>query len=112
MLSPNRFGASVVLFLLASVAAMAQMPTATVLGLVRDSSGAVIPGVSLTAHNVETGQSRTATTAEDGSYRFVALPVGGYEVRAEHPGFQSELRSALTLAVGQEAVVNFALTVG
>jgi hypothetical protein len=92
--------------------ALAQLPTATILGVVRDSSGAVVPDTALTARNVETGQTRTAISAVDGSYRFSALAVGAYQVRAEHAGFQAEERSGLTLTIGQEAVVNFALQVG
>jgi len=101
------------LFLLWSASvAIAQLPTAAILGVVRDASGAIVPGTSLTARNVETGQTRTAVAGDDGSYRFSALPVGNYEVRVEQPGFRSQLRSGLTLAVGQEAVVNFTLEVG
>ena len=91
---------------------LAQLPTATILGTVRDSTGAVIPGVNITVRNVETGSIRTTTSGANGSYRLVALTVGSYEVRAEQPGFQAEVRSGLTLAVDQEAVVNFALQVG
>ncbi|MBZ5659655.1 MAG: TonB-dependent receptor [Acidobacteriia bacterium] len=91
---------------------MAQMPTATILGIVTDSTGATVPEAKLTARNIETGQTRTATSAADGSYRFSALPVGKYEVRAEKNGFQTNVRSGLTLDVAQEAVVNFALQVG
>ena len=76
-------------FLLSSSLAIAQLPTATVLGSVKDSSGAVVPGVTLTGRNAETGQTRTAVTAGDGSYRFAALPVGTYEIRVEHAGFQA-----------------------
>jgi outer membrane receptor protein involved in Fe transport len=92
--------------------AMAQLPTATILGVVKDSSGAVVPDTTVTSRNLETGQTRTATSAADGSYRFSALAVGAYEVRAEHPGFQTEVRSGLTLTVSAEAVVNFTLQVG
>jgi len=92
--------------------AMSQLPTATILGTVKDSTGAIIPGAAITAKNLETGLTRTAVGAEDGSYRFTALPVGAYEVRAEQPGFRTEVRSGLTLTVSQEAVVNFALQVG
>ena len=92
--------------------AYAQLPTATILGTVRDSSGAVVPGASLTVRNTETGLSRTSTSAADGAYRFSALPVGSYEVRIESAGFQTEVRSGLTLTVGQEAVVNATLQVG
>ena len=92
--------------------AFAQLPTAAILGAVKDASGAVVPGASLTARSTETGQTRTAVSAGDGSYRFSALPVGNYEVRVEQSGFQAAVRSGLTLAVGQEAVVNFTLEVG
>ena len=101
-----------VVFIMAVSVSQAQLPTATILGAVRDASGAVIPGVSLTARNLETGQTRTAATGLDGSYRFSAMPVGSYEVRAEHAGFRSAARMGLTLSVSQEAVVNFALEVG
>ena len=92
--------------------APAQLPTATILGVVKDSSGAVVPGAKMTARSVETGQTRTTTSAADGSYRFPALSVGAYEVRAEQPGFQAASRSGLTLTISQEAVVNFSLEVG
>ena len=91
---------------------LAQLPTATILGVVRDSTGAVVPGVNLTARNTVTRQSRTTMSASDGSYRFSALPVGNYGIRAEHTGFRVEERSGLTLAVDQEAVVNLTLEVG
>ena len=102
------------LFLVATTppGSMAQLPTATILGVVNDSTGAVVPGAQLTARSVETGQTRAAVAADDGSYRFAALAVGNYEVRVEHPGFRSEARSGLQLTVGQEAVVNFTLEVG
>src|SRR5437879_3864499 len=92
--------------------AMSQLPTATILGVLKDSSGAVVPDAAITAKNVETGLTRTAASAADGSYRLSALPVGAYEVRVEHPGFRTEVRSGLTLTVGQEAVVNLTLQVG
>src|SRR3989304_896439 len=90
----------------------AQLPTATILGVVKDATGAVVPDAALTATNVETGQTRTGVSAGDGSYRFSALPVGNYEVRAEHAGFQTAIRSGLTLTISQEAVINFILEVG
>src|SRR5438128_8781123 len=92
--------------------AISQLPTATILGTVKDPTGAVIPGTSITAKSVETGLTRTGVSAEDGSYRLSALPVGAYEVRVELPGFRTELRSGLTLTVSQEAVVNFTLQAG
>ncbi len=90
----------------------AQLPTATVLGTVRDASGAVVPQATLTARNVNTGATRTAVSAADGSYRFAALPVGSYEIQVQQAGFQSAVRSGLQMTVGREAVVDFALQIG
>src|SRR6059036_1113039 len=100
------------LLLIMGKQAMSQLPTCTILGAVKDSSGAVIPGVSITAKNVETGLTRTGMSAEDGSYRFSALPVCSYEVKVELPGFRTEVRSGLTLTVSQEAVINFTMQAG
>ena len=102
------------IFLLMAVlgTALAQLPTATILGVVKDSSGAVVPEATVTARNIDTGQTRAASTSADGSYRLSALPVGNYEVRVEHPGFQTTVRSGLTLAVSQEAVLPVTLEVG
>ena len=83
------FAALILLGMYVSMA-FAQLPTATILGVVKDSSGAVVPAAAVTATNVETGQKRTVSAADEGQYRVSALPVGSYEVRAEHPGFQTE----------------------
>jgi len=99
-------------WLLLGAVALAQLPTATISGTVRDSSGAVIPGVSLTATNSETGMTRTATSGSTGTYRFAALPVATYTVRAEQSGFQAQVRTGLRVTVGEEAVINFTLEVG
>ena len=93
-------------------AGFAQLPTGTILGVVKDTTGAVVPESTITVRNTDTGQSRSAVSATDGSYRFAALAVGNYEIRAEHPGFQTEIRSGVILTVAQDAVVNFTLEVG
>ncbi len=95
-----------------AVSLFGQLPTGTILGSVRDSTGAIIPGVTVTARNTATGLVRTTVSNEDGGYRFPALPVGSYEVRAEQSGFKTNVQSGVTLTVGQEAVLNFALQVG
>ena len=101
-----------VLLLFASAAPLAQLPTATVLGVVKDGSGGVLPGATVIARHVATGQVRTTVAGGDGSYRLPALPVGSYEIRVELPGFRSEVRTGITLSVTQEAVVNFTLQLG
>src|SRR2546422_9196016 len=90
----------------------AQVTTATIAGVVQDSSGAVIPGVSVTVKNLDTGIARTVTTDERGRYTVPDLSLGNYEVEAQLPGFQTEVRSGITLSVGRSAIVNFALKVG
>src|SRR5436309_4991447 len=57
--------------------------TATIAGVVQDASGAVIPGVTVTAKNVETGATRTATSDEGGRYTVPELTLGDYEVEAQ-----------------------------
>src|SRR5579883_2233478 len=100
-----------VLFL-AAIPALAQLPTGTILGTVKDSSGASIPGATVTVKNTDTNLTKTATTEADGSYRFPELPVGHYEVTASAAGFRTENRAGLTLEVTQQGVINFALQVG
>ncbi len=96
----------------ASATVFAQLPTATILGVVKDTSGGVVPDVAVTARNVDTDQTRTGTTDANGAYRFSALPVGNYEVRAEKAGFKANVQTGLTLTVGLEAVVNINLEIG
>jgi hypothetical protein len=84
----------------------------TISGVVQDATGAVIPGVSVTVRNVDTGITRMLITDEQGRYRGPNLPPGAYEVEAMLAGFQTEIRRGINLTVGQEAVVNFGLQVG
>jgi len=86
--------------------------TATISGLVRDDTGAVIPGASVTAKNVETGITRSVSTDEQGRYQLPSLSVGPYEVQVSLSGFQTAVRSGIVLAVGEQTVANFTLKVG
>src|SRR6059036_2535103 len=86
--------------------------SAAISGFVRDNTGAVIPGTTVTAKHIETGLTRTVQTSEEGSYTMPALPVGEYEVTAEKPGFKAQVRQGITLVVAQELVVNLTLDVG
>jgi hypothetical protein len=86
--------------------------TSAILGVVKDSSGGVVPGATVTVRNTATSQTRTFTTGDDGAYRVPALQAGNYEVKIEKAGFQSATRSGLTLDVAQELAVNINLTVG
>jgi hypothetical protein len=92
--------------------ARAQVPTGAISGTVRDSSGAVVPNAKITAKNRDTGLVRTASSGEDGHFKFSSVPLGAYDVQAELTGFQTQLQKNLTLSVGQEAILNFSLSVG
>ncbi len=90
----------------------AQEIRATISGTVTDASGAVMPKVTITVRNLDTGQESIAKTADDGSFRVGALLPGNYEVRAELTGFKTEVRRGISLAVGQQVVVNLQMVVG
>ena len=98
--------------LVSAVAGFAQLPTAAISGYVRDSSAAVVPGAAITATSRETGLVRTSQTGVDGHYKLGALPVGVYDLKAEAASFNTEVKQGLELTVGQEAVMNFSMTVG
>ncbi len=103
----------VILLALAGVApAFAQLTTGTIQGTVADDTGGMLPGVTITIRNVETGLSRTLVTNDRGRYEAPNLAVGSYEVTASLEGFQTTVRKGLTLAVGRIAVVDVALKIG
>jgi len=101
-----------ILFMLLSVSASAQSFTATISGTAKDPSGAVLPGVQITAVNSNTNLSRTVVTNERGDYVIPLLPVGTYQVTAELPGFKSEIRQGIVLQVDQRISVDFSLQLG
>src|SRR5213594_2395934 len=92
--------------------AVAQVTTGTISGTVTDSTGAVVPGVNVNLKSVEKGISRAVKTDEGGRYRAPELALGSYEITAVAAGFETVVRSGITLTVGREAVVDFTLQVG
>jgi hypothetical protein len=91
---------------------LAQTTAATISGDVHDETGAVLPGVSVTITNVDTGTTRTVVTDDEGRYRAPNLMVGSYTVAAELEGFKTTTRAGITLVIGQEAIVDFSLSLG
>ena len=104
--------AIVVLIALPTSLVFAQTSTATILGVLKDTTGALIPGVSITIKHTDTGQTRTAISSETGDYNVPLLPVGAYELTTAMPGFKQDVRQGINLIVGQEAVINLTLEVG
>lgn len=100
--------ALVAMFVGLSDPALAQ--NAQVTGRLADQSGGVLPGVTVTARNQETGLTRTTVSEGAGDYRLPALPPGTYTVTAELQGFNVATRSDLVLVIDQTAVVNLTLT--
>ncbi len=86
--------------------------TATLLGTARDSSGAVLPHVKVTATNVETNQVEEGTTNTAGQYRMLALPAGRYKVEAEVNGFQKFLEQDVVLTVNEQHSLDIVMQVG
>src|SRR5206468_3345216 len=86
--------------------------TSSLTGRVSDPTGAVLPGVTVTATAVATNQARTAITVEDGVYRIPLLDPGSYRVRFSLLGFKTSEVTDVTLAVTETAVLNRTLEVG
>jgi Carboxypeptidase regulatory-like domain len=73
--------------LCACASAFGQSTFGTILGTIQDESGSIIPGVAVTATNVDTATQRTATSNEAGLYQFPNMQPGTYSVTATKPGF-------------------------
>ena len=86
--------------------------TAQISGSVKDQSGAVLPGVEVTATQTATGAKRNAVTDETGSYILQNLPIGPYTIEAALPGFRTYVQSGIVLQVGTNPTVNATLQVG
>jgi hypothetical protein len=91
---------------------LAQSATASVTGLVSDSSGAVIPNATITLVNSATNESRTATSNGQGYYSFPLLPPATYSLRVEAQGFAQFTQQSIRLDVGLALKVNASLPVG
>jgi Carboxypeptidase regulatory-like domain len=91
-------------------AVFAQTVTGTLQGTVKDPNGAVLPGATVALRNVETGQERTMTTNEDGSYSATFLPIGRYNVTATGQGFGSVRREGVEVLLNQNVVADFTLS--
>jgi hypothetical protein len=90
----------------------AQAVTGTILGAITDSSGAVMPGVTVTLTNAGTGLVRAVTTDTNGEYTAPSLPTGRYAVRAELPGFKTVTMPDVDLGVDMRMRINVKLEIG
>lgn len=100
------------LLLAGCAVSFAQTASTQILGLVTDTSGAVVPGAAITARHVETGDVRTTTTNETGNYIFPLVDSGTYEVSSAAAGFKTEVRRGIPVELQQKARIDFQMQVG
>jgi hypothetical protein len=91
---------------------LAQTPTATVTGIVKDQSGGIVATAKITIKNTGTNITREVMTNKDGEYTVPLLQIGSYEVSVESAGFRKQVKTGLTLQVGETARLDFAMELG
>src|SRR5215468_5715040 len=100
------------ILLMTSVAfSQTQITTGVIQGTVLDPSGAVIPGASVEAHNLDTQIRSAATSDENGRFSFLALTPGRYEIIAKKEGFSTIVVQVIDLTVGQARSLNLTMKV-
>src|SRR5437867_9923230 len=108
----NVFFCALFMFVVGCAAAWAQGATAQISGTATDQSGAVLPGVEISATQTETGVSRSTLSNETGLYVLPNLPVGPYKLEASLAGFRSIVQSGIVLQVNSNPAINVVLQVG
>ena len=98
--------------LLSAMCTPAQTFRGTILGTVTDSSGAAVPGATVTVKNLGTGLVHAVTTSDDGSYAVPELPIGSYSVTAEKSGFKLGVVTGIAVEVSSERRADFVLQPG
>ncbi|HEY1768022.1 MAG TPA: TonB-dependent receptor [Terracidiphilus sp.] len=93
-------------------AVYAQYDTGSVVGVIQDSTGAVIPGATVTVLNKATGAVFTATSGSAGEYEVPSLHTGNYKITAEHGGFSTAVADNITVSVGARQRIDLTLQVG
>ncbi len=110
---PRIFSAFILSLLVVSSAfAQSTAINGTIEGTVKDEQGALLPGVTVTVSNIDTGDQRVVVTNENGLYRAPLLSLGTYRVAAELQGFKKFEQTGVSLRAGQTAVIDVALSVG
>src|SRR3954463_8646747 len=106
--------AAVLLTTLLAAPALAQSQAAngSIEGTISDSSGGILPGVTVTITNTDTGLERSLVTNAEGQYRGLLLPLGKYRVAAELQGFKKSEQNGIELRAGETATINFSMSVG
>jgi len=109
---PTRCLFAMMVAVLLSVPARAQVDTGTVLGTVKDTSGGVLPGATVTITHEAQALTLTTVTREDGTYIFTPIRTGTYTIEVDFPGFKKAGRRGVTVGIQQRALVDFTLETG
>ena len=88
---------------------VAQSVSGSISGIVVDQQQAVMPGVQVSVRHLQTNAQRSTASDDQGRFRVPALPPGSYEVIAQHAGFAKHVRSSITLALNQDAVLEITM---
>ena len=110
--SPWLLLAIVLLLMLPSRAAFAQYDTGSIIGVIQDSTGAVIPGATVSAVNEATGVANTGVSGSSGEYEIPNLHTGTYKVTCEHAGFSTAVANGVLVSVGVRQHIDLVLKVG
>jgi len=94
------------------IPAQAQLYAGSVSGVVKDSSGAMIPGAQVTLIDEAKGFSFTATTDSSGRYLFRSVPPSAYRIQVNNSGFQGQSRTGIRVNVDQNVAADFTLQIG
>ncbi len=108
----GNFLAALLCVLLLPVAVFAQYENGSIVGTVRDGSGAVVSGATVTVTNIATGVVSTRTTNDGGDYEVPALRVGQYNVEIKREGFSPARATDITVSVASRQRIDLTLKVG
>lgn len=105
------FSVAVLLAFPIALAAQTQITTGVIQGEVQDTTGAILPGVSVEVQNLDTNLAQTRVTDGNGRFVVLQLPPGRYRVTFRLPGFTTIVREDVALTVGQAINLNPRMTV-
>lgn len=91
---------------------LAQAATGRLAGVIKDPSGALVPGGRITIKNLESGTTKSTTTDQQGRYVFDSVQAGRYEASATASGFAQSVRNDVTVTAGGETSIGFELSIG
>ena len=112
---PSGFGIGVLAVTLSAfltASASAQVDTGSITGTVKDSSGAIVPGATVTITHEGQGLTLTSVTREDGTYIFTPIRTGAYRIDVELQGFKKEARRGITVGIQEQVRADFVLQAG